>query len=149
MLNKVMLIGRLGRDPESRYTASGVAVCRYSLATSENYTDKNGEKQERTEWHNIVVFDRQAENCSEYLRKGSLIHIEGSIRTRRWETPEGETRHITEIVANRVKFLSRKPDETDEEPQQEPRTVTETRQYQYPGPAFPDEYGSGADDVPF
>ena len=85
MLNKVMLIGRLGRDPELRYSQSGLPIANLRLATDESYVDKEGNKVERTEWHSIVVFQRQAENCANYLAKGSLIYVEGSLQTRKWQ----------------------------------------------------------------
>jgi single-strand DNA-binding protein len=105
-LNKVMLIGNLGSDPELRFTQSGQAVCNFSVATNERFTDKAGEKQERTEWHKIVVWGKQAENCEKYLSKGRQVFIEGRIQTRQWETDEGDTRYSTEVVAQNVKFLS-------------------------------------------
>jgi len=104
-LNKVMLIGNLGRDPEIRYTQSGTAVVNFSIATSEQWNDRNtGERQERTEWHRIVVFGKQAEICEKYLSKGSSIYIEGRLQTRSWEK-EGQTQYTTEIVASNFQFL--------------------------------------------
>lgn len=104
-LNKVFLIGNLGADPEVRYTASGSAVANFRIATSEQWNDKNGERQERTEWHRIVVWGRQAEHCGEYLRKGRSVHVEGKIQTREWEDRDGQKRFTTEVVANSVTFL--------------------------------------------
>lgn len=106
MLNKVMLIGNLGKDPDLRYTASGQAVCDFNIATSENFTDREGQKQERTEWHRIVVWARQAENCKRYLSKGSKVFVEGRLQTREWEDKSGSKRYTTEIVANNVQFLN-------------------------------------------
>jgi single-strand DNA-binding protein len=103
-LNKAMLIGRLGKDPEVRYTPSGQAVANFSLATSESWT-KDGQKQEKTEWHRIVVWGKQAEHCGEYLRKGREVHIEGRIQTREWDDKSGQKRYTTEIIADRVTFL--------------------------------------------
>jgi single-strand DNA-binding protein len=108
MLNKVMIIGNLGRDPELRYTASGQAVCDFSVATSETYTDRDGQKQERTEWHRVVVWARQAENCKRFLSKGSKVFVEGRLQTRDWEDKSGNKRSTTEIVAQNVQFLSSK-----------------------------------------
>lgn len=108
MLNRVMLIGRLGKDPELRYTQGGVPVASFNVATDESYTDRDGNRQEKTEWHRIVVFQRQAENCANYLAKGSLVYIEGSIQTRKWQDQQGQDRFITEIKAQRVQFLDRK-----------------------------------------
>ncbi|HJL43835.1 MAG TPA: single-stranded DNA-binding protein [Myxococcales bacterium LLY-WYZ-16_1] len=104
-LNKVFLIGNLGADPDVRYTGSGNPVANLRIATSEVWNDKNGERQERTEWHRIVVFGRQAEHCGEYLRKGRSVHVEGRLQTRDWEDREGNKRTTTEIVADRVTFL--------------------------------------------
>jgi single-strand DNA-binding protein len=108
-LNKVMLIGNLGADPEVRYMPSGGAVTNLRLATSERWKDKQtGENQERTEWHRIVLFNRQAEIAGEYLRKGSKIYIEGSIRTNKWQAQDGQDRYTTEIVAREMQFLDSK-----------------------------------------
>ena len=104
-VNKVMLIGNLGRDPEIRYTTSGQAVANFTLATTEKYTNKAGDKQEDTEWHRIVAWGRLAEICGEYLTKGRMVYIEGSIRTRSWEDKEGNTRWTTEIVARNMQML--------------------------------------------
>ncbi len=105
-VNKVILIGNLGNDPDIRYTASGAAVANISLATAESWKDKNtGEQQERTEWHRIVFFGRLAEIVGEYLRKGSQIYVEGRLQTRKWEDKEGKDRYTTEIVANEMQML--------------------------------------------
>jgi single-strand DNA-binding protein len=104
-LNKVMLIGNLGKDPELRFTPSGRAVARFSLATSEQWTDQQGQRQDRTEWHNIVVWGKQAESCGQYLSKGRQVFIEGSIRSRQYDDKEGQKRYITEVIAQRVQFL--------------------------------------------
>ena len=85
MLNKVMIIGRLGRDPELRYSQSGSPVCTFSVATDESYTDRDGNRVDRAEWHRVVVFQKAAENCSQYLTKGSLVFVEGSLQTRKWQ----------------------------------------------------------------
>jgi len=107
-VNKVILVGRLGKDPETRYMTSGEAVTNATLATSENWKDKNGEKQERTEWHNLVFYRRLAEIAGEYLRKGSQVYIEGKIQTRKWQDKEGKDRYTTEIVVNEMKMLGSK-----------------------------------------
>ena len=105
-INKVILIGNLGRDPELRYTQNGQPVANFSLATSENWTDKtSGEKVEKTEWHRIVVWGRTAEHCSQYLAKGRTVFIEGRLQTRDWEDKEGQKRSTTEINAQTVQFL--------------------------------------------
>jgi single-strand DNA-binding protein len=104
-LNKVFLIGNLGKDPEIRYTQTSQAVANFSIATTDTWNDKQGERQERTEWHNIVVWGKQAENCAEYLKKGRPVHVEGRLQTRTWEDKNGQKRYTTEIVADRVTFL--------------------------------------------
>lgn len=104
-LNKAMIIGRLGQDPELRYTQSGAATGNFNLATSESWTDKNGNRQEKTEWHRIIVFGKQAENCAKYLKKGRQAYVEGRLQTREWEDRNGNKRTTTEIVAQTVQFL--------------------------------------------
>ena len=104
-VNKVILVGNLGADPDMRYTPSGAGVCELRLATNESWTDRDGAKQERTEWHRIVVWGKRAEVCSKYLSKGRQVYIEGKIRTRSWEDKEGNKRWTTEIIANDVQFL--------------------------------------------
>ena len=104
-INKAILIGNLGRDPELRYTQNGQAVVNFSLATSENWMDKGGERQERTEWHRIVAWGKTGELCAQYLSKGRTVYIEGRIQTRDWEDKEGLKRQTTEINATTVQFL--------------------------------------------
>lgn len=143
-LNKVMLIGRLGQDPEVKYTANGTAVCNFSLATSETYKDKSGERQDKTEWHKLVAFGRTAEICGEYLSKGKQIYIEGKIQTRNWEGSDGKKNYMTEVLVNQMQMLGSKGDSTGGGGgysqggggQQEPPTIEE--------PPAPD-----LDDIPF
>lgn len=105
-VNKVILVGNIGQDPEVKYTASQQAVCNVSIATTDSWTDKtSGEKQERTEWHRVVFFRRLAEIAGEYLRKGSQIYIEGRLQTRKWQDQSGADRYITEIIANDMQML--------------------------------------------
>ncbi len=108
MVNKVILVGRLGRDPELRYSSSGMPIANLRIATDESYVDRDGNKVERTEWHTVVVFQRAAENCSNYLGKGSLVYVEGSLQTRKWQDQQGQDRYTTEVKAQRVQFLDRK-----------------------------------------
>lgn len=108
MVNKCMFIGRLGRDPETKYLPSGEPVCNFSIAIDESYKNKSGEKVQKTEWVNIVVFRKLAEICGNYLVKGKLVYIEGKIQTRSWEDKEGVKRSTTEIVANGMKMLDSK-----------------------------------------
>ena len=104
-VNKVILVGHLGADPEVRYTPSGKAVANFSLATTERFTNKEGEKEERTEWHKIVAWARLGEICGEYLTKGSQVYIEGRLQTRNWEDRDGNKRYTTEIVAQAMQML--------------------------------------------
>ena len=139
-INKVILIGNLGNDPEVRYTPSGDAVANFSIATSEEWKDKNtGEKKERTEWHRIVAWRRLGEICGEYLSKGRQVYVEGRIQTNAWEDKEGNKRYTTEILANTVQFLGG-------------RDSAGTGQSESPPlPEFPGtpSTGSGDDDIPF
>jgi single-strand DNA-binding protein len=109
-VNKAILVGRLGRDPETRYTSGGQAVCNFTMATDETYKDRAGERQKRTEWHKIVVWSKLAEICQQYLHKGSLVYIEGRITTRQWEDKEGQKRTSTEIVASEMRMLGSRAD---------------------------------------
>lgn len=112
MINKAILIGNLGKDPEVRYTQSGTAFSSFSIATSERWKDKDGQMKEQTEWHNIVAWDKLAEICGEYLRKGSRVYIEGKIQTRKWQDKDGHDRWTTEIVARDMKMLTPKGGES-------------------------------------
>ncbi len=149
--NKVILIGRLGRDPELRYTQTGMPVVNFPLATDESFVDKDGNRQERTEWHRIVVWDKQAETVANYLSKGRLVLVEGSIYTRKWQDSQGQDRYTTEIRAQRVVFLDSQKsievgaDIDEEEPEDVFGGDTEDKKQ---GPVFPSET-SDIDDVPF
>ena len=112
-VNKVILIGNLGKDPELRYLDNGVAVANFSLATTENYKNKSGERVSQTEWHNVVVWRGLAEVAEKYLRKGASVYIEGKIKTRKWEDKEGNTRYNTEILADNMNMLGGKPSKED------------------------------------
>ncbi len=109
MINKAILIGNLGADPEVRYTQSGTAVANFTVATSERWKDQSGQQQEQTEWHRIVAFKRLGEICGEYLSKGSKVYIEGRIQTRSWEDKDGNKKYTTESVAREMKMLDSKP----------------------------------------
>ena len=136
-VNKVILVGNLGRDPEIRYTPNGVAVATFSIATSEEWKDREtGEKQERTEWHRIVAWRRLGEICGEYLHKGSQVYIEGRLQTRDWEDRDGNKRYTTEIVAQNMQMLGR--------PSREGRAESQEERYPTEEPiSIPD------DDIPF
>jgi len=108
-VNKVILVGNLGRDPEVRYMPNGEAVCNFSIATTENWKDKSGVKQEKTEWHNIVMYRKLAEIAGEYLKKGRPVYVEGRLQTRKWEK-DGVTRYTTEIIADNMQMLGSKGD---------------------------------------
>ena len=119
-INKVIIIGRLGKDPEMRYTTNGSAVANINLATSEQWKDKqSGEKQERTEWHRVVMFGRLGEIAGEYLKKGSNVYMEGRLQTRKWQDKDGQDRYTTEIIANEMQMLDsrdRREDKESKEP---------------------------------
>lgn len=104
-INKVILVGHLGKDPEVRQIAPNQTVCQFRIATSENWVDKSGQKQERTEWHSIVVWGKMADICGKYLAKGRQVYVEGRLQTRSWEDQQGQKRYTTEIVASTVQFL--------------------------------------------
>lgn len=135
MINKVILIGNLGADPEVRYTQNGTAVANFRVATTETWT-KDGKKEEQTEWHRIVAFARLGEICGEYLAKGSRVYIEGRLQTRKWDDRDGNTRYTTEVVAREMKMLSPRgsSDQADMSREEEP--------------PYPESSGVG-DDVPF
>jgi len=116
-VNKVILIGNLGKDPEVKYLDSGVAVANFSLATTENYRNKEGEKVSQTEWHNIVLWRGLAEIAEKWLKKGSSVYIEGKIRTRRWEDKEGNARYTTEVLGDNMTMLGKRNDNTTESTQ--------------------------------
>ncbi len=146
-INKVILIGNLGRDPETRYTTDGAAVANVTLATTDVWKDKAGEKQERTEWHRVVFFGRLAEIAGEYLKKGSPVYVEGRLQTRKWTDKEGQERYTTEIVASDMKMLgSRSGGSEPATREREPAAAT--------AGGRPEKKGGGAfddmdDDIPF
>ena len=135
-VNKVIILGRLGQDPELKYTSGGKAVCTFSVATSESWTDNTGKKQEKTEWHKVVVWDKLAELCNQYLAKGRQAFIEGKITTRSWDDKDGVKRYTTEIQAHTVEFVGANPQNT------ESKTKNETASNEV-------KKVFAADDVPF
>lgn len=145
-MNKVILIGRLGKSPELKYTASGIAVCRFTMATTDTYYDKNKEKKEVTEWHRIVVWGKQGENCHKFIDKGSTVSVEGKIKNESYEK-DGETRYTTSIVAQNVIFLDQKKKEVqDRTPSIMPSQTSDTS---WPS-ATPDTNANyTTDDLPF
>ena len=145
-VNKWIGIGNLGRDPESRYTASGEAMCNITVATSENWKDKaTGEKKELTEWHRISFFGKLAEICGQYLKKGSQVYVEGSIRTRKWTDKDGQERYTTEIRGDEMKMLGSKSDGGQRNQDSEPTDYAPAPAKNKPKPSF-DDLG---DDIPF
>ena len=139
-VNKAILIGSLGRDPEVRFMPNGEAVCNFSIATSENWKDKQGQKQEKTEWHNIVMYRKLAEIAGEYLKKGSPVYLEGRIQTRKWQDKEGNDRYSTEIIADSMQMLGKKDGESVAT---QPKTAQPNKQND--GTGFDDM----PDDIPF
>jgi single-strand DNA-binding protein len=145
-VNKVILVGNLGRDPEVRYMPSGDAIANLSVATTDTWKGKDGERQEATEWHRVVFFGRQAEICGQYLKKGSQIYVEGSLRTRKYQDKEGQDRYTTEIRGDRMQMLGARGGAGGaaeyDEPRDEPRRASEGG-----GSGAKPEGGSGFDDL--
>ena len=156
-INKVILVGNLGNDPEIRYTQAGAAITNISIATSETWKDKQtGQPQERTEWHRVVFFNRLAEIAGEYLRKGSKVYVEGGLRTRKWQDKEGQDRYTTEIVGNEMQMLDSRGagqgggggyPSPDEGSQSAPRAAPAAKPAE--GGAPPGDFGNFDDDIPF
>jgi single-strand DNA-binding protein len=145
-LNKCMIIGNLGRDPEMRYTPSGQAVTQFTVAVNRNYKDQQGERQEETEWFRVVAWGQQAEFAAEYLRKGGKVYVEGRLQTRQWEGQDGQKRYTTELVANTIQNLERRPRDESTEPPAPPEGSTRparpaARAAEQPEPDY--------DDLPF
>ncbi len=148
-VNKVILLGNLGKDPEVRFTPSGQAVCNFSIATNESWTDKSGQKQERTEWHRIVVWGKMGELCGEYLKKGRQAFVEGRLQTREWTDKEGKKNYSTEVVANNVQFIGARDGAGG-------GSKPQAQQNDYGSPPPSDDMGpppssgvGGGDDIPF
>lgn len=147
-VNKVIILGRLGQDPELKHTPSGTAVCNFSLATSESWTDKSGQKQEKTEWHRVVVWGKLGELCNQYLTKGRQAFVEGKLQTRSWDDKEGKKHYTTEILASTVQFIggnanantstndSKEYNQTNNMPMEQSYNITSDAQF-------------AADDIPF
>lgn len=146
MLNKVILIGRLGRDPETRYMPNGEAVCNFSVATSESWNDRNGQRVERTEWHNITMYRRLAEIAGQYLKKGSQVYLEGKIQSRKYTDKNGAERTAYDIIANEMKMLGGGNSEQQAQPAQG-KTPAPPRRQAPAAPAAPAE--DIDDDIPF
>jgi single-strand DNA-binding protein len=151
-INKVILIGNLGQDPETRFMPSGGAVTNVSIATSESWKDKNsGEQQERTEWHRVVFFNRLAEIAGEYLKKGSKVYVEGSLRTRKWQDKDGQDRYTTEIVADQMQMLDSRGGSADEDFGGSPQRAAPQSSSRPPeaSASKPQSFDDFDDDIPF
>jgi single-strand DNA-binding protein len=144
-VNKVILIGNLGKDPELRYTPGGQPVASFSLATTERWSDKNGQRQDKTEWHNIVVWGKLAELANQYLKKGRSAYIEGRITNRSWDDRDGNKKYRTEIVANQIQFLGGAPVGGEPQPISEPGPASDSSFDQ----SAPATSSVGEDDLPF
>lgn len=154
-VNKVILVGRLGKDPETRYMTNGEAVTNATLATSENWKDKSGEKQEKTEWHNLVFYRRLAEVAGEYLKKGAQIYVEGKLQTRKWQTKEGQDRYTTEIIVDQMQMLGGKSGGSSFEVMDKPASSapsgasSSAPSASKPAPAKGGGFDNFDDDIPF
>jgi len=151
-INKVILVGNVGVDPDVRYLPNGNAVTTLSIATSETWKDKStGDKQERTEWHRVVCFNRLGEIAGEYVRKGSKLYVEGSLRTRKWQDQQGQDKYTTEIIANDIQMLDSKGGSSNYEnmPQTQAAPMQQNANKQQPAPAAQDAFDELDDDIPF
>ena len=149
-VNKAIIVGTLGRDPEIKYTASGSAVVNINVATNESWKDKNtGEMQERTEWHRIVMFGKLAEISAQYLKKGSQAYFEGKIQTRKWQDQSGQDRYTTEIVANEMQMLGGRPDASGGTTNFQSRPQQSQKPAAQPSNEFDSPADDGFDDIPF
>lgn len=151
-LNVVMLIGHLGKDPELRYSQKGTSILNMSIATDESFIDQQGVRQEKTEWHTVVCYQRMAENCAQYLSKGSLVYVEGSLTSRKWQAQDGTDRYSTEVRARTVKFLDRKAEGKQSTPNNQPKaepTGTQRRPSRRASSTMPMPESAAMDNVPF
>ena len=152
-INKVILVGNLGKDPERRSTPSGAVVTTFTMATSERYKDRTGQQQDKTEWHNIVAWNKLAEICAEYLHKGSQVYIEGKIQTRKWQDQSGQDRYTTEILANQLQMLGGKGGKSDSYDAMPDLDSKPVKPAVNKNNAFPDDFDQPIinpdDDIPF
>lgn len=149
MLNKVILIGRLGKDPETRYMPNGEAVCNFSVATSESWKDQSGQRQERIEWHNITMYRRLAEIAGQYLKKGSQVYLEGKIQTRKYTDKNGVERTAYDIIVNEMKMLGSGNNDGQQAQSVQAETPTPPRRQAPAAPAAPVDGNDESDDIPF
>ena len=154
-VNKVILMGNLGRDPEVRFMPNGDAVCNFSIATTDSWKDKAGERQEKTEWHNIVMYRRLAEIAGEYLKKGRPVYLEGRLQTRKWQTKEGQDRYTTEVIADSMQMLGGRDGAPAQESQTRAQPDTKNEFDQTPsrnnqsGSSNSSSFDEFEDDIPF
>ncbi|NCV28030.1 MAG: single-stranded DNA-binding protein [Betaproteobacteria bacterium] len=154
-VNKVILMGNLGRDPEVRFMPNGDAVCNFSIATTDSWKDKAGERQEKTEWHNIVMYRRLAEIAGEYLKKGRPVYLEGRLQTRKWQTKEGQDRYTTEIIADSMQMLGGRDGAPAQDSQPSPQPDAKDEFDQTPSrnnqtsPSSGNSFDEFEDDIPF
>ncbi len=150
-VNKAIIIGNLGKDPEMRYMPSGDAICNFSIATTDSWKDKSGEKQEKTEWHRISMFGKLAEIAGEYLKKGSQVYVEGRLQTRKWQDKDGHERYTTEIVADRMQMLGSKSGGSNFEvmDSSSPSAPASAPAAKKPAPAKGAGFDDMDDDIPF
>jgi single-strand DNA-binding protein len=150
-VNKVIVLGRLGQNPEMKFTPSGAGVCNFSVATSETWNDKSGQKQERTEWHRIVVWGKLAELCNQYLAKGRQVYLEGRLQTRSWDDKQGQKRYTTEINATSVQFIGDRAQSGDNASRQAPQANNNNSGDSMMDQDYDISNNSGftADDIPF
>ena len=154
-VNKVILMGNLGRDPEVRFMPNGDAVCNFSIATTDSWKDKAGERQEKTEWHNIVMYRRLAEIAGEYLKKGRPVYLEGRLQTRKWQTKEGQDRYTTEVIADSMQMLGGRDGAPAQESQASSQPDTKNEFDQTPsrnnqsGSSNSSSFDEIEDDIPF
>ncbi|AKO64912.1 single-stranded DNA-binding protein [Methylophilales bacterium MBRSG12] len=154
-VNKVILMGNLGRDPEVRFMPNGDAVCNFSIATTDSWKDKAGERQEKTEWHNIVMYRRLAEIAGEYLKKGRPVYLEGRLQTRKWQTKEGQDRYTTEVIADSMQMLGGRDGAPAQESQTSAQPDTKNEFDQTPprnnqsGSSHSSSFDEFEDDIPF
>lgn len=149
-VNKVILVGNLGKDPEVRYSASGAAIANVTVATTDSWKDKQtGEQQDRTEWHRVVFFSRLAEIVAEYLKKGSQVYIEGRIQTRKWQDKDGQDRYTTEIVANEMQMLGSRPGGSSNDSYNQDTAGASPRQAPAGAAPAPQKFDDFDDDIPF
>lgn len=148
-VNKAILVGNLGRDPELRFTNQQLPVCSFSVATTEKRKDATGKYVDQTEWHNIVTFGKVAENCGKYLKKGSQVYVEGRIQTRKWQDKEGKDRYTTEILANSVQFIGTRANVTSSDSSKSDEVFSGLESTQTGESSGADEVSFDDDDIPF